>query len=266
MVLDFENPALQFNITRLRDRNCTGEDFVHYAVRTFSLLLDFALCELIDEDEEVVVETASGVPVVGSDFPEPKPLFSGISIQRNFKHADALARDVLSNGLPPGTVFGSIRLAEKGLKLAKIESSTLPSDLEDRHAILLDPEFSSLDSIETAIRVSIYVPDITSLFHYPSCSFYWPMVFLKVKFSCSVSSRRRMSPMRFVKPFHKLNLLSFRLMNKWMNRVRLSLDWVDFITDTKPQRNCRANLPCSVSFNDHFNFSQSKHFIFQFYF
>ena len=79
-VLDFENVAVQVNMTKLRDANTKGLDFLHYGKRSLALALEFALCQLVDEDDDdVAVKTPSGELMTGVDYNDLST-FCGVSI------------------------------------------------------------------------------------------------------------------------------------------------------------------------------------------
>ena len=52
-ILDFDNEMIQLNLTPIRNKDTQGQAFLHAARKLLLYSLEFALCELIDEDTEV---------------------------------------------------------------------------------------------------------------------------------------------------------------------------------------------------------------------
>ncbi|DAZ96297.1 TPA: hypothetical protein N0F65_008330 [Lagenidium giganteum] len=150
VVLDLESEVVQLGMTRIRDSESQGSQFVHEADSVLRASVDLALTAL-PNDDEAVVTTPRGHRVKGMVF-EDDVKVCGIAIASKPEVQKGLLQ-VLHLALPFESPLGEVLLETSDDRIgAKIVRSDLP-DLEDREVILLCPELNALDKVGKVIHV-----------------------------------------------------------------------------------------------------------------
>eukprot|EP00658_Telonema_sp_P-2_P032234 TRINITY_DN2391_c0_g1_i6.p1 TRINITY_DN2391_c0_g1~~TRINITY_DN2391_c0_g1_i6.p1 ORF type:complete len:268 (-),score=89.37 TRINITY_DN2391_c0_g1_i6:457-1260(-) len=141
-------PQLLALHTKIRDGQCTRDDFVFYSNRIMRLLVEESLAML--PFSPVQITTPTGSPFDGYMF---KSLLCGVSIVRAGESMEQALRDVIK-----GVRIGKIliqRQEDTEEKAAQLYYSKLPNDIKDRQVMLLDPMLASGGSAICAVKVLI---------------------------------------------------------------------------------------------------------------
>jgi len=141
-------PQLLALHTKIRDGQCTRDDFVFYSNRIMRLLVEEALAML--PFDPVQITTPTGSTFDGYMF---KTSLVGVSIVRAGESMEQSLRDVVK-----GVRIGKIliqRQEDTEEKAAKLYYSKLPGDIKDRQVMLLDPMLASGGSAICAVKVLI---------------------------------------------------------------------------------------------------------------
>jgi uracil phosphoribosyltransferase len=179
-ILEETSEPIQRMLAQVRDRNTSGAKFVFYANRLWMLLLEQALCE-IDEMEDYLIVTPSGHRYKGSFLSEDVKL-CGISLQTNVVEANTQALNSLLLSLQSLlnaegcnlSQFGEVVVKKEDttsstsntsssrrttttatntfVGTAKVSKSVLPSDIEDRYALIVHPTLSTGTSAMVAVE------------------------------------------------------------------------------------------------------------------
>eukprot|EP00656_Telonema_subtile_P014256 TRINITY_DN17278_c0_g1_i1.p1 TRINITY_DN17278_c0_g1~~TRINITY_DN17278_c0_g1_i1.p1 ORF type:complete len:298 (+),score=79.59 TRINITY_DN17278_c0_g1_i1:122-1015(+) len=139
-------PQLLALHTKIRDGQCTRDDFVFYSNRIMRLLVEEALAKL--PLDPVQVTTPTGAPFDGYMV---KTQLVGVSIVRAGESMEQALRDVVK-----GVRIGKIliqRQEDTEEKAAKLYYSKLPGDIANRQVMLLDPMLASGGSAICAVEV-----------------------------------------------------------------------------------------------------------------
>merc|ERR1712166_247141 len=139
-------PQLLALHTKIRDGQCTRDDFVFYSNRIMRLLVEEALAML--PFDPVQITTPTGSTFDGYMF---KTSLVGVSIVRAGESMEQSLRDVVK-----GVRIGKIliqRNEESADKEAKLYYSKLPGDIANREVLLLDPMLASGGSAICAVKV-----------------------------------------------------------------------------------------------------------------
>lgn len=141
-------PQLLALHTKIRDGQCTRDDFVFYSNRIMRILIEESLALL--PFDPVSVTTPTGSDFEGYAF---KTHLVGVSIVRAGESMEQALRDVIKS-----VRIGKIliqRQEDTAEKAAKLYYSKLPSDIAQRQVLLLDPMLASGGSAICAIKVLI---------------------------------------------------------------------------------------------------------------
>merc|ERR1712166_258141 len=141
-------PQLLALHTKIRDGQCTRDDFVFYSNRIMRLLVEEALAML--PFDPVQITTPTGTTFDGYMF---KTSLVWVSIVRAGESMEQSLRDVVK-----GVRIGKIliqRQEDTEEKAAKLYYSKLPGDIKDRQVMLLDPMLASGGSAICAVQVLI---------------------------------------------------------------------------------------------------------------
>jgi len=140
-------PQLLALHTKIRDGQCTRDDFVFFSNRIMRLLVEESLA-IIPHSPPVQITTPTGAPFDGFLF---QPHLCGVSIVRAGESMEQALRDVIK-----GVRIGKIliqRNEESADKEAKLYYSKLPGDIANREVLLLDPMLASGGSAICAVKV-----------------------------------------------------------------------------------------------------------------
>jgi uracil phosphoribosyltransferase len=131
--------------TKIRDRECTRNDFVFHANRLMRLLVEEALGNV--EYREKIITTPTGLEFRGVEMTEP---IVGVSILRAGESMERVLRDVLKD-VPIGKILIQ-RDESTPEKLPKMFYSKLPTSIAESRVLLLDPMLASGGSAICAIQ------------------------------------------------------------------------------------------------------------------
>eukprot|EP01125_Pyxidicula_operculata_P009397 TRINITY_DN3097_c0_g1_i1.p1 TRINITY_DN3097_c0_g1~~TRINITY_DN3097_c0_g1_i1.p1 ORF type:complete len:221 (+),score=41.09 TRINITY_DN3097_c0_g1_i1:32-694(+) len=130
--------------TIIRDQNATREDFIFYSDRLIRLLIEEALSIL--PFHEKVVTTPTGVEFKGVEFSSK---ICGVSIVRAGESMESGLRAVCK-----AVRIGKILIQrDEQTALPKLYYAKLPSDIAERHVLLMDPMLATGGSAAKAIEV-----------------------------------------------------------------------------------------------------------------
>uniref|UniRef100_K3X231 Phosphoribosyltransferase domain-containing protein n=1 Tax=Globisporangium ultimum (strain ATCC 200006 / CBS 805.95 / DAOM BR144) TaxID=431595 RepID=K3X231_GLOUD len=150
VVLDFESELIQLGITKIRDYENAGAQFVHDANSVLRAAVDLALTEL-PNDEEAVVTTPRGHKCEGVVFEDDVKVV-GISIAKKPEVQKGL-QQVLETTLPFESKLGEIIVADVGKGDFKIVKASLPDDLDGHEVLLLCPDLAAIEQISKTIHL-----------------------------------------------------------------------------------------------------------------
>ena len=134
--------------TKIRDKNCSRNDFVFYADRLIRMLLEDAL-DTVGYEEKMIV-TPTGSNFVGSEMMED---VCGVSILRAGESMEHVLREIVK-----GVKIGKILIQrDEGTqaKVAKLFYARLPPSIQQSRVLLLDPMLASGGSVICAIKYLI---------------------------------------------------------------------------------------------------------------
>jgi uracil phosphoribosyltransferase len=130
--------------TVVRDRDASREDFVRYARRIIRLLLEHALDQLPFEEHRVRTPVGESYP--GLRFTSK---LCAVPVIRAGESMEAELRE-----LHPSIRIGKILIQrDKQTKLPQLFYSHLPSDIAERHVLLLEPMLATGGSANAAVGV-----------------------------------------------------------------------------------------------------------------
>jgi len=134
--------------TTIRDKDTQKREFVEAARKLSSLLFGEALC-LLPCKPKTVTTPVDGATYVGMEIPDPAKELCVVSILRA---ADAMADEF--NRQMPALPQGKILIQrDEETKEAKLFFSKLPSDMDKRRVILVDPMLATGGTALAAIKV-----------------------------------------------------------------------------------------------------------------
>lgn len=136
--------SLKAQHTVIRDQTASREDFVHHSGRIIRLLIESALDHLPYSQDSV--RTPVGQTYEGLRLAAP---FCGVSVLRAGESMEAELRAVC----PPARIGKILIQRDKVTKLPRLYYSAFPSDIAQRHVLLLDPMLATGGTALAAIQV-----------------------------------------------------------------------------------------------------------------
>eukprot|EP00252_Welwitschia_mirabilis_P018917 TRINITY_DN4240_c0_g3_i1.p1 TRINITY_DN4240_c0_g3~~TRINITY_DN4240_c0_g3_i1.p1 ORF type:complete len:493 (+),score=107.02 TRINITY_DN4240_c0_g3_i1:308-1786(+) len=142
--------------TLIRDRETTKHDFVFYADRLIRLVVEHGLGHLPFTEKQVV--TPTGSVYTGVDFCKK---LCGVSIIRSGESMENALRACCK-----GIKIGKILIHRDGDNGKQLIYEKLPSDISERHVLLLDPVLATGNSAAHAIELLLQkgVPESQIIF------------------------------------------------------------------------------------------------------
>jgi uracil phosphoribosyltransferase len=143
-----ETSQLRLLHTRIRDRNCSREDFIYYADRLNRQIIEEALT-LLPVQEKIVI-TPTGAEYRGV---ESAVKICGVSVLRSGEAMEKGLREVCKSAR-----IGKILIQrDEATKQPKLIYYNLPKDIDKRYVLLMDPMCATGGSACKAIEVLIGV-------------------------------------------------------------------------------------------------------------
>ncbi|KAA0036104.1 hypothetical protein IC582_013797 [Cucumis melo] len=142
--------------TLIRDRDISKHDFVFYSDRLIRLVVEHGLGHLPFTEKQVITPTAS--VYTGVDFCKK---LCGVSIVRSGESMENALRACCK-----GIKIGKILIHREGDNGKQLIYEKLPSDISERHVLLLDPVLATGNSANQAIDLLIQkgVPEAHIIF------------------------------------------------------------------------------------------------------